>query len=200
MRQVWDAWGSVLVVWALAVPVVAAGGFWLARWRIRRGRAREQAVRWTVAEAAILVGTLPWIWMILTPAHGERKVILIPLLDLFETLLEASSNTVVQVVANTILFIPLGFFLPRRFPWFATVPRMLAVGALLSAGLETAQYVLDLGRWSSIDDVLMNASGAGIGAWLSLRYSAQRPVAEGFGERAQQGDQGLAIGSGEIGK
>lgn len=153
-----------------------------------------------MAEAGILLGTLPWIWMILTPAHGERKVILMPLVDLIETLLEASTNTVVQVVANTILFIPLGFFLPRRFPWFGTVPRMLAVGALLSAGLETAQYVLDLGRWSSIDDVLMNATGAGIGAWLTRRYSLQRGVPERDGQRAQQGDEGLAIGSGEIGK
>ncbi len=196
----WDAWGTVLVVWALAVPVVAAGGWCLARWRIRRGRERTEAVRWTIAEAGILLGTLPWIWMILTPGPGERKVILFPLVDLIDTLLEASTNTVVQVVANTILFIPLGFLLPLRFPWFGTVPRMLAVGALLSAGLETAQYVLDLGRWSSIDDVLMNATGAGIGAWLTRRYSGQRLVPERLGERAQQGHDGLAIGSGEIGK
>ncbi|UGT40381.1 VanZ family protein [Nocardia yamanashiensis] len=200
MRQVWDAWGTVLVVWALAVPVVAATGWWVARWRIRRGQEGSAAIRWTVAETGILLGTLPWIWMILTPAHGERKVILFPLVDLIDTLLEASTNTVVQVVANTILFIPLGFLLPLRFPWFGTVPRMLAVGALLSAGLETAQYVLDLGRWSSIDDVLMNATGAGIGAWLTRRYSGQRFVPERLGERAQQGHDGLAIGSGEIGK
>ncbi|MFC9995544.1 VanZ family protein [Nocardia sp. NPDC127526] len=171
MRQVWESWGDVLVVWAIAVPVVAFGAAGLARMRMRRGRTPGEALRWSIAEAGILLGTLPWIWMILTPAHGERKVILVPFRDLIATVMEASTNTVVQIVANTILFIPLGFCLPLRFPWFAGVFRMFAVGAALSAALETAQYVFDLGRYSSIDDVLMNAAGAGIGAFLSTVHT-----------------------------
>ncbi|MEV6276072.1 VanZ family protein [Nocardia sp. NPDC051832] len=171
MRQVWDSWGDVLVVWALAVPMLIVGAGLVFRARVRQGRAPEQAFRDTAAEAGILGGTLPWVWMILTPADGERQVILVPLRDLFETLTEASSNTVVQVTANMVLFLPLGFLLPLRFPRCAGVLRMTLVGAGLSASLEIAQYVLDLGRYTSIDDVLMNAAGAGIGAYLARSHS-----------------------------
>ncbi|WP_228538217.1 VanZ family protein [Nocardia sp. XZ_19_385] len=115
--------------------------------------------------------------MILTPAEGEQQVILVPLRDLFETVTEASSNTVIQVTANTVLFLPLGFLLPLRFPRLAGVVRVTLIGAALSASLEIAQYVLDLGRYTSIDDVLMNAAGAGIGAYLA-RLHANRPEPE----------------------
>ncbi|MEV0246165.1 VanZ family protein [Nocardia sp. NPDC050712] len=174
VRQVWDSWGGVLTVWALAVPMLIAGAALVFRWRVRHGRSPEQALRHTAAEAGILGATLPWVWMILTPADGERHVILVPLLDLFETITEASANTVVQVTANTVLFLPLGFLLPLRFPRWSGVLRMTLLGAALSATLEIAQYVLDLGRYSSIDDVLMNAAGAGLGAVLARRHSARR--------------------------
>ncbi|MEU8898026.1 VanZ family protein [Nocardia sp. NPDC048505] len=174
VRQVWDSWGDVLVVWALAVPLLSAGAALVFRLRVRRGQPREQALRHTVTEAGMLGATLPWVWMILTPADGQRQVILIPLRDLIDTLTEASSNTVIQVTANTVLFLPLGFLLPLRFPRFAGVLGPTLLGAALSASLEIAQYVLDLGRYSSVDDVLMNAAGAGLGAWLARRYTARR--------------------------
>ncbi|WP_157554959.1 VanZ family protein [Nocardia crassostreae] len=158
---------------------MTVGAAALVRIRVRRGRRRGEALRWTVTEAGILARTLPWVWMILTPAHGERKVILIPFRDFLATLMEASTNTVVQIGANLILFVPLGFFLPLRFPRFAGVARMFAVGFALSAALEIAQYALDLGRYSSIDDVLMNATGAALGAYLcarSLPYLAKPPL------------------------
>ncbi|NNH75409.1 VanZ family protein [Nocardia uniformis] len=138
--------------------------------RVRRGYSRAVALRFTVAEAGMLIGTLPWVWMILTPIDGERTLLLVPLRDLVETLSDTPWRAIVQVVPNMIVFAPLGFFLPLRFPWFAGVWRMVAVGAALSAALEAAQYVLDLGRFSSVDDVLMNAAGAGIGALIAKLY------------------------------
>ncbi|MEV6065976.1 VanZ family protein [Nocardia sp. NPDC052001] len=165
MRQVWEMWGGVLTVWALAVPVLVAG-IRVVLW-LRRGQPRAVALRNTLAEAGILVGTVPWIWMILTPTGGERGVSLLPLRDLFDTLGDGPEQAVVQVGANMIVFLPLGLLLPLRLPRFAGVGRMFLVGAALSALLEIAQYALDLGRVSSVDDVLMNASGAAIGAALT---------------------------------
>lgn len=156
-------WGDVLTVWALGIPVLI-GGVWLVV-RLRRGQ--PHAVRNTVAEAGILGGTLPWLWMILTPTGRPREISLVPLTDLFETLTDDPFQAFVQVGANLIVFLPLGFLLPLRLPRFGGVRRMFLFGAALSALLETAQYVLDLGRVSSIDDVLMNAAGAAIGAWLA---------------------------------
>lgn len=173
VRQVWESWGDVLIVWALAVPVLIAGAGLGFRLRVRCGQEPVRAFRHTAAEAGVVGGTLPWVWMILTPTEGEGQVILVPLVDLFETLTEASANTVVQVTANLVLFVPLGFLLPLRFPRLTGVLRMTLIGAVLSAALEIAQYVLDLGRYTSVDDVLMNAAGAGIGAYL-CRWHSER--------------------------
>lgn len=170
----WESWGNVLVAWVIGIAPVMLGACWLYRLRLRRGLPRAEALRFTIAESAILLGTLPWVWMILTPIDAEGGLLLVPLRDLFETLSDTPTHAVVQVVPNMIVFAPLGFFLPLRFPQFAGVLRMTIAGAAFSASLELAQYVLDLGRFSSVDDVLMNAAGAGIGAWLSAVHVRRR--------------------------
>ncbi|MFI6868062.1 VanZ family protein [Nocardia sp. NPDC050406] len=186
MRAVWDAWGNVLVAWAIGAPLVVLGAWALYRLRLRRGVPPPTARRYSIAEAGILVGTLPWVWMILTPIDGERAVLLVPLRDLLETLADTPWRALVQILPNMIVFLPLGFFLPMRFPRCAGVWRMTLIGALCSTALESAQYVLDLGRFSSVDDVLMNAAGAGIGAAIARL----RPLAP----RAQEPCQGHASG------
>ncbi|MEV6387557.1 VanZ family protein [Nocardia xishanensis] len=174
MRQVWDAWGHVLIVWLCAVPVLVAAIVSMTRWRMRRGVTPELALRYTVAEAGLAGGTLPWVWMILTPVAAEGAVSAVPLRDLVATLGDSPSSAVIQVGANTLLFVPLGFFLPLRLARFAGVARMTLLGAAVSATLEIAQYVFDLGRISSVDDVLMNAAGAGLGALLAQIHAARR--------------------------
>lgn len=75
-----------------------------------------------------------------------------------------------QVVGNLLVFAALGFFAPLRFPALASVPRILALAAGCSVLVETAQYVLRLDRVSSVDDVLLNAAGAGLAALASRRW------------------------------
>ena len=52
----------------------------------------------------------------------------------------------------------------------ASVPRILALAAGCSVMVETAQYVLQLDRVSSVDDVLINTAGAGLAALASRRW------------------------------
>jgi glycopeptide antibiotics resistance protein len=54
-----------------------------------------------------------------------------------------------------------------RFTSLASVPRVLALGAGCSVLVEAAQYVLQLDRVSSVDDVLVNATGAVLAALAS---------------------------------
>ena len=54
-----------------------------------------------------------------------------------------------------------------RFAALAAVPRVLALAAGCSVLIETAQYVLQLDRVSSVDDVLLNATGAALAALAS---------------------------------
>ncbi|WP_436775732.1 VanZ family protein [Yinghuangia sp. YIM S09857] len=183
MRQVWESWDGILLVWAVAVPVVVGACVPAVRLRIRRGRPPAEALRFTVAEAGIVLGTLPWVWMILTPVYGERGVSAVPLRDLAATLASTPADVLVQVGANLAVFVPLGFLLPLRCPAFAGAARMALVGAAASLALETAQYVLDMGRVSSVDDVLMNAAGAAAGALLSQVHVARRESARSYGDR-----------------
>ncbi|MFD3507718.1 VanZ family protein [Nocardia sp. NPDC058666] len=174
MGHVWQAWGPVLVVWGIGVamlPVIVGLLVW---WRLRVGVPRPIALRHSLTEMGIVAGTLPWVWMILTPTGGTRAVSAIPLHDLTATVGALSFDTVVQIGANLAIFFPLGFLLPLRCPRFTGVWRMFALGAALSATLEIAQFVLDIGRVSSVDDVLMNAAGAGLGAYLLARVRNSR--------------------------
>ncbi|MFE1593029.1 VanZ family protein [Nocardia sp. NPDC058705] len=166
MGRVWEAWGPVLVAWGIGVTAIPLIVLLLLEWRSRAGIERPIALQRSLTEVGIVAGTLPWVWMILTPTGGTRSVSVVPLRDLAATMGEFSFDTIVQIGANTAMFVPLGFLLPLRFPRFTGVWRMLILGAALSATLEIAQYVLDIGRVSSVDDVLMNAAGAGIGAHL----------------------------------
>ncbi|MEU8132814.1 VanZ family protein [Streptodolium elevatio] len=183
MRQVWESWGGVLLVWGAVIPLVAGACVLGVRLRVRQGRDPAEALRFTAAEAGIAAGTLPWVWMILTPAYGERAVSAVPLRDLAATLTSTPVDAFVQVGANLVVFVPLGFFLPMRWPGFAGVPRMALLGAVVSGLLETGQYVLDMGRVSSVDDVLMNTAGAAVGAYLARVHVARRESDRSYGDR-----------------
>jgi len=73
-----------------------------------------------------------------------------------------------DVFSNVLLFLPLGFLL-RLFwaerPFWLFLPEM-AVGALLSSSIETTQLFLP-DRHSQYSDILCNAAGAWLGAWLA---------------------------------
>jgi glycopeptide antibiotics resistance protein len=94
----------------------------------------------------------------------------VPLRDLFEMGL-------LGIVGNLLVFAALGFFAPMRFAALAAVPRILALAAGCSVLIETAQYVLQLDRVSSVDDVLLNAAGAVPAALASPLVAHQTGIA-----------------------
>ncbi|MCY0926696.1 VanZ family protein [Streptomyces sp. H27-H1] len=152
---------SVLVVWALA--------------RVRRGAGVASAWRMSLAEVGMVHGTVPWTWMTMMPGAGAGVVpgrfSLVPLRDLV-------TMGPLGIFGNLLVFAALGFFAPMRFAALASVPRILALGAGCSVLVETAQYVLQLDRVSSVDDVLVNAVGAALAALASRRWwrtTAQAP-------------------------
>lgn len=147
---------SLLPVALLAVGVLV----------LLRGRGRH-AWRRSVAEVAIVYGTLPSLWITMLPGSmaglSPGTVSLEPLADL-------PTMSTFQVVGNLLLLAALGFFAPVRFRWLATLPRVVLLAACCSVGVETAQYVLRLDRVSSVDDVLLNTTGAAVAAVLSMPW------------------------------
>jgi hypothetical protein len=175
VTQVWRDWGSVVVVSILGLPLAALITVALARWR-RSQRVPARVAWWhSAAEVGMVAGTLPWVWMILTPRSAPRQVWLVPLSDLANQLITTSpAQMVIQAGGNLLVFAGLGFFAPVRFAALARPVRLLALGAAGSALVETLQYVLDLGRVSSVDDVLINAVGAALAGLASRPWWAIR--------------------------
>lgn len=142
-----------LVVWVLA--------------RRRRAAGVASAWRMSLAEVGMVYGTVPFVWLTLMPGSGAGivpgRVSLVPLRDLL-------TMGPLGIVGNLLVFAALGFFAPMRFAALASVPRILALGAGCSLLVETAQYVFQLDRVSSVDDVLVNAAGAVLAALASRRW------------------------------
>ncbi|WP_405528439.1 VanZ family protein [Streptomyces avidinii] len=152
---------AVLVAWALA--------------RRRRAAAGTSAWRMSLAEVGMVHGTVPFVWMTMMPGGGAgivpARVSLVPLRDLV-------TMGPLGIGGNLLVLAALGFFAPMRFAALASVPRLLLLGAGCSVLVETAQYVLQLDRVSSVDDVLVNAAGAALAGLASRRWwrtTAQAP-------------------------
>ncbi|MEU7025887.1 VanZ family protein [Streptomyces sp. NPDC046275] len=169
----WDTFNGVVLMTLVTIPLSALLVWGLARVR-RAADGRAWARRRSLAEVGMVHGTLPFVWLILMPGAGAGvvpgRVSLVPLRDLV-------TMGWLGIVGNLLVFASLGFFGPMRFAALASVPRVLALGAGCSVLVETAQYVLRLDRVSSVDDVLVNAAGAGLAALASRRWWRTAPEA-----------------------
>ncbi|MFE7225766.1 VanZ family protein [Nocardioides sp. NPDC057577] len=155
----------------LAVPVLAV---------LRRifGVAWPRAWRHSLAEVAIVYGTVPGVLLTLLPGNNgilSGNVSLVPFEDM-------ATMGPVGLVGNLLIFAALGFFGPIRFPALRSVWRVLVLATAASVSIEVLQHVLPIGRVSSVDDVILNAGGATVAAILSWPWwrrrrqiSAQRP-------------------------
>ncbi|GII93418.1 VanZ family protein [Sinosporangium siamense] len=172
MHQVWDTWGLVVLAAALALPLAALVALVLTRHRVRREHPAPR--RTAVADVAVVVGTAPWLWMILTPGSGQ-SVQLIPLVDLGEQIARMPPEAVfVQIVGNLLVFSALGAMLPVRSARFASITAVAAVAATASLSVEILQYVLRIERVSSVDDVILNTTGAVLAGLVTRRWWARR--------------------------
>lgn len=106
-----------------------------------------------------------------------------PVAGLLQDLLEAArghpltagvSYMHVEGAANVLLFVPLGLIvallLPVRRWWLAGV-----AGGLISAAIETVQYLAVIQRQGSLVDVVNNALGAVLGA-VTIRIVRTHPA------------------------
>lgn len=156
---------ALLMVVALPASFLVVGA--LAHRRRSRGATTAWAWRSSLADVGIVHGTVPWVWMTLLPGSGAGvvpgRVSLVPLRDLV-------TMGWPGIVGNLLVFAALGFFAPMRVAALASLPRVLALAAGCSTAIEVAQFVFRLDRVSSVDDVLLNAAGAGLAALVSYRW------------------------------
>ncbi|GGK80318.1 hypothetical protein Sme01_45360 [Sphaerisporangium melleum] len=174
MRLEFQLWGYVVIATFLWLPGAVAAAHLLARHRARRGR--PHPARTAYADVFAVTGTLPWVWMILTPGRASG-VSLVPLRDLAELAHGPLGAAFAQVGGNLLVFAALGALLPVRSSRFLPLWRVALLAAALSVTVEALQYGLRLGRVSSVDDVLLNTAGAVLAALATRRWWATRTAA-----------------------
>jgi hypothetical protein len=183
----WFTFTGVALITAAVLPLAVLAVWALARRRSATGTAPAWAWRMSLAEVGIVYGTVPWLWMTMLPGgragNVPGRVSLVPGRDLLTILASGPLTATGQIVGNLLVFAALGFFAPLRFAALASVPRILALAAGCSVLVETAQYVLRLDRVSSVDDVLLNAAGAGLAALASRRWWRTAAEASSDGPR-----------------
>ncbi|WP_307831337.1 VanZ family protein [Nucisporomicrobium flavum] len=176
----YDTENGVLLMMLLGLPVAGLVVWALATARRRRAGGAGTAWRLSLAEVGMVYGTVPFVWITMMPGPGAGvvpgRVSLVPLRDL-------ATMGPLGIAGNLLIFAALGFFAPMRFALVASVPRVLALGAGCSVLVEVAQYVLQLDRVSSVDDVLVNAAGAALAGLASRRWWRS---GEGIEHRAEQ--------------
>lgn len=161
----YDTENGVVLMMLVGLPFAVLLAWALATWR--RAAGAVSAWRSSLAEVGMVYGTVPMVWLTLMPGPGAGvvpgRLSLVPLRDL-------ATMGPIGIGGNLLIFAALGFFAPMRFAVLASLPRILALGAVCSILVETAQYVFQLDRVSSIDDVLVNAAGAALAGLLSRRW------------------------------
>lgn len=110
--------------------------------------------------AVIVIGVAPW-WSFQPHTHWDRIqwMPFVPPPDLSAR----------DVLVNLILYVPFGLFAgERRRPW--RLGLVVAAAAALSVATEFTQ-VYSHGRFPATTDVLLNAAGAAVGAFVARRRS-----------------------------
>ena len=112
------------------------------------------------------------------PGRPGGAVRLVPGTDLGVALQAAPGDLLpwLQLVGNLLLLAPFGALVPVRLAAFASWSRIASGALLLTCGIEFLQWTVLTGRVVSADDVLLNATGALLGALLSRPWWGRLPA------------------------
>lgn len=120
--------------------------------------------RLTPVVLAISLGAwlIALLFMTLRPAGSTVRLNLVPDLG-------GADFSAFDTLANVAVFLPLGLILAaagrRALP-------AIVIGAAVSASVEVAQYLVDVGRAADVNDLLTNTAGAALG-W-SIGWALRR--------------------------
>ena len=163
------------LVFTQALILIVIVSFVIACVRMRRMEARR-AVVLSVAEAllaashaAIYAFTIVQV-RILFPGESADPMVanLIPIVPILQGLGSSEADiTAFNAVGNVLLFAPIGAALVWRFG--LRTAHVVAIALVGSVAIELFQAVTALGRSVDIDDVLLNAGGAFVGA-VAMRW------------------------------
>lgn len=155
------AFGDAVV---LALPIVAAVVLATVVVVVRRRQGARRSLR--ILGAGVLVASLVLIaaTTLLPVIAGARASVNLTPGQTIRNYLRFGDDVLSarNLGLNVALFVPFGLGLALWRRW--GVGRVVPVGFVLSVVVETAQYLLPLGRAVDVDDVVLNTIGAALGA------------------------------------
>jgi hypothetical protein len=176
MQQLWRVFGDLVPAMLVLVPLAALAAWGLASWRGNR-MPRRGAWRLSLLDVGVALAALPVLYLVAIPIYGLDRSMssMTPGAEISKIFQSGTSgmSAVAQVAGNLILFLPLEALLPLRVRWLRSIARVLLTAMLLSVAVEIAQWVLQVGRVSATDDVILNTLGAVLGAWISRKWWRQ---------------------------
>ena len=169
MGELLRAFGAMIPLTITAIPYAFLGWPLLAAHRRRRQADRFSASATAAVDMTLGLACFLVLCLVTMPVAGEggSRLNLEPFTDLRLAL--SDSANLWQVLGNVLMLSPLGALLPLRSRRLRSLGR-IALGALaLSVLVEGTQFLIQSGRVTSADDILLNTLGAVIGAALSKR-------------------------------
>lgn len=156
--------------------LIVVAGIWSVAAAVRaRDGAIESAIKTSIAEATLAAGIVAILIMTVVPLkapmpgqyHPPVPVNLVPVVPLISELAGADRGwTLVNIVGNVGLYVPLGVGLAWRFG-LRTV-WIVAIAASASVAVEVWQAMSGGQRTSDINDVLLNTAGALVGSGMVM--------------------------------
>ncbi|OXM47100.1 VanZ family protein [Amycolatopsis alba] len=169
MSELLRAFGAMIPLTITAIPYALLGWPLLAAHRRRRQADRFTASATAAVDMALALTCFLVLCLVTMPVTGAKgsTLNLEPGTDLRLALSDGANLW--QVLGNVLMLSPLGALLPLRSRRLRSLGR-IALGALaVSVLVEGTQYLIQAGRVTSADDILLNTLGAVIGAAVSRR-------------------------------
>jgi glycopeptide antibiotics resistance protein len=165
MSRAWDVAGYTPVIIAMLVAVAVV--LLVARISVAMGGARValKVTMWAMLAATTGVILVATIGFSVGDAEAGSRVNLHPFVEIRRGLRSSASDaTVANLYGNIAMFVPIGLLLVWLWtsPLIARIIMATIAGAGLSLIIELIQ--LTLSRVADIDDVILNGSGALLGA------------------------------------
>ncbi|WP_123788480.1 VanZ family protein [Phytoactinopolyspora halophila] len=158
------------ITFLFVVVVVVALSLTYVSHRRQGGVSVPRVVSW----AGVVMSAGMVLAVTLLPAYDDsrRHLELVPFRRVFDEF--ARDMALVQIMANTALFVPLGFFLALTLTGGLRIRTAVAITIVVPLSIELIQYVFVAGRVASAEDWLVCSVG-GLGG-LALGHAARRVV------------------------
>lgn len=171
MEQLWRAFNHVIPLFITLIPIVTIVVTVLyIRW-VKAGNKRKEAFFKAIIYMLFILSVIGVLLVTLLPIGATGRTLqLIPFASSIDVLFNSVHFTVpVRVLGfNIILFIPFGLFLALILKTKSVIFKTTIVGMMFSISIETLQFILNSGRVSNVDDVILNTLGTFLGAAIGI--------------------------------